>query len=1047
MYQNASPVPPHQYMNGGGDQMNNMRSSTPNSMRGGMPPNGHMDYGYGAPPPQHQQWGGYGPPPNAHGEMPPSYNAYGAPTPSPNKYGNVPPTPPNAGGYGGVNSAYQRASAAMAGGPRGPSPVTLPSPNASSTGLIRMTLRKPMGIVFEPMTDPHNPSQQRGVRICDLPRTGAAAMSQKLEVGDQLLSINDKTMSRLTFDEIMDFIIEADAERVDLLFRRPVKEKLLDKHISKANQSSTLSPTARGSMASQSVKWIDEGKNEDDNGDTGGVPREDGREPERDRRDGGRKTRDDPSVDDDTYNDGYTVESQSQYTMETYDDKYYRDERGRRVKTDGGGKGGKRRNFKDDADGKQGRRKGNPIESTSFLDMLIDTLCTSVIGRDAREMCHDRSGNMEKGNANKKNKNGYDEDDEFTIDDATYQTEDYADRDRRRNDEASLVTEDEGTLVTEDDGTRTLETNDESYRPKKQYKQPSRSYSDEKKDKKESNNKAKMKGKESSKDEDEGDYPKKQPSNSNNSDRHKVSLPLEPSSYAETAPDPPTKSQSLLQKQAHEAGEESAIESSALPVKELEYDDGIDYAADVSVMESLGGPSLLVERSRHEHAISSGADRAALSSENLESADPELAELVAIHGEGFVPEPGMTKEESAFRDPYKFYEHAVCALLQDNEPEKVRLLSKLMAKYGGRERHLINKLSARYKKEAKEAGNDQVDRSKSTDIATKPSVNGMEKIHEGGEDEEASSSLNDPSRANIAAIESAKKRLEMEEPSDAVPQSKAPADDGWPPAIADPWGASEANQDGSKNVPTTAEDPAQEDISSRGPAMDDEGSYSEGSSYSGDSIDGTSPAIIAQVSELLNYVYGKTSVAGQIDRVSTIMRAYEGREAVLLELLETKALIKANADSSRDTADLPISLRNSANLPKSGDGNDASTSEKSPGRRSNVPPETPVSMLSDPTMAMGKSPSSIDYPAPMSSPTSVSIPEIKQVASPGEETYDTTATKKKKKSLFGGFFGGKKGKKGGGGFPSGASIKSSATSNTKITKKGQPLNQVDDRSI
>ena len=51
--------------------------------------------------------------------------------------------------------------------------------------------------------------------------------------------------------------------------------------------------------------------------------------------------------------------------------------------------------------------------------------------------------------------------------------------------------------------------------------------------------------------------------------------------------------------------------------------------------------------------------------------------------------------------------------------------------------------------------------------------------------------------------------------------------------------------------------------------IDDEGSYSDGSSYSGDEsdgLDGTSPAIIAQVSELLNYVYGKTSVAGQIDR-------------------------------------------------------------------------------------------------------------------------------------------------------------------------------------
>ena len=81
------------------------------------------------------------------------------------------------------------------------------------------------------------------------------------------------------------------------------------------------------------------------------------------------------------------------------------------------------------------------------------------------------------------------------------------------------------------------------------------------------------------------------------------------------------------------------------------------------------------------------------------------------------------------------------------------------------------------------------------------------------------------------------------------------------------------------------------------------------SEYSSESIDGTSPAVIAQVSELLNYVYGKTSVPGQIDRVSTIMRAYEGREAVLLELLETKALIKANREKENAGA-LPAFLRN-----------------------------------------------------------------------------------------------------------------------------------------
>ena len=74
--------------------------------------------------------------------------------------------------------------------------------------------------------------------------------------------------------------------------------------------------------------------------------------------------------------------------------------------------------------------------------------------------------------------------------------------------------------------------------------------------------------------------------------------------------------------------QESAIASGiALPVRELEYDDRVDYAADVSVMESLGGPSLLVKRIWHDNAVYYGADRA--NYENLDRQDPELADLVA----------------------------------------------------------------------------------------------------------------------------------------------------------------------------------------------------------------------------------------------------------------------------------------------------------------------------------------------------------------------------------------------------------------------------------
>ena len=998
--------------------------------------------------------------------------------------------------YGGapspVNAAYQRANAAMTHG-TSPSPVNgMAGPmnaggggagggtgtsNAAS-GLIRLTLRKPMGIVFEPMTDPHNPSQQRGVRICDLPRTGAAAMSMKLEVGDELLSINDKTMSRLTFDEIMDFIIEADKERVDLLFRRPVNRDDDNKKASpqagggqgKNPGGVPSSPMALGAIGSNSnsVKWIDE------KGDMGGNNKlakaniENERSSRRDSdndpgssRDRGSssgkgrksKVRDEPSIDEATYDDatyddatyddatyddgGYTVESQSQYTRETYDD----DRGGRR-------RGGKRVSRKDRRRSKG--RSGDPVESGGFLDLLIDTLCTSVMGRDARDMCVSDSGRKER----------YDDDDEFTVDDggtyATYEEDDRRDRRKRMDEDESYVTNDD----TYDDGTRTLESNID----KKYQKQDSHDKSNGDLHKKALSS-PKFKPREEPIDQNDGLQ-----FHGDVGGHHDPQLHHMPS-----APDPPTKMASRdnirmassapisnqIQQQHnivvdHAMNEqESAIASGiALPLKELEIND--NYAADVSVMESLGGPSLLVERARHENAAHTGADRAAY--ESLERQDPELAELVATHGEGFAPDPGMSKDETAFRDPYKFYEYAVCQLLRENEPEKVRLLSKLMAKYRGRERHLINKLSARYNKDGndEDAGDDNeaaaapgVAKSKSNaseasnNLANKRSVSGMDKIQEVDDGEEAGSSvLNDPSRANMAAIEAVKKKMESAETAGAqdkgIPSKKSSNDDGWPPAMSDPWGTA-GGQQNAPSGPTGRSNSGDEDAPNPRPIdHDDEGSYSDGSSYteSGDEVDGTSPAIIAQVSELLNYVYGKTSVAGQIDRVSTIMRAYEGREAVLLELLETKALIKANADSNAaDAADIPMSLRNNPSInnaaAKAGNENDGNIVNNVPTstRSKGLPAQTPVSALTASTM---------DQQGGNIGPRSLATIDSQKegATSPSASTLNSTASKKKKKGMLGKFFGSKKSKDKKGGS---VATKSVATKSSKRSKKGQRL--------
>ncbi|KAL3931813.1 MAG: hypothetical protein SGARI_004116, partial [Bacillariaceae sp.] len=302
------------------------------------------------------------------------------------------------------------------------------------------------------------------------------------------------------------------------------------------------------------------------------------------------------------------------------------------------------------------------------------------------------------------------------------------------------------------------------------------------------------------------------------------------------------------------------------PIKEVEYDD-MDNRADVSVMESLGGPSLLIEKQRQAQA-------AAVAKVPV---PPVPAEVMDNFGKDYPLDFGFSREQTIQNDPLRFYTFVVKGLLQEHEPEKVRLLDKLLAKYRGREDHLVQKLSVRYDKEEEEGQAGGLGAARSFEDA-----------------------VNQGKASNHAreAIQTARERLQhddFDEPQWPEKETKEP-DEGDEVHVV-------------------------------------EGESESASEYSGDSIDGTSPAVIAQVSELLNYVYGKTSVPGQIDRVSTIMRAYEGREAVLLELLETKALIKANREKE-NAGQLPSFLRNSANAQRSG--NEVSVD---PG---DVPPVTPM---------------------------------------------------------------------------------------------------------
>lgn len=668
------------------------------------------------------------------------------------------------------------------------------SSTPSSSGLLRLTLRKPMGIVFEPMYDPNTPSIQRGVRICDLPRTGAAALSRKLEVGDELLSINDKTMSRLTFDEIMDFIIEADPEEVNLLFRRPRKEQL------NARLGMNMTKTNNG----PGVKWIDD----DMNGGKGGKPETSRRSGKKDRK-SSRRDR-----------GGSSRTTMDDETLQSEDIDYAR---------------GRSR-------GRKGRRRKDPYETESFLDILIDTICANP-----DSVCRDRRPGDD---------DYYSDDDTFASrDDSTYVT--YESEERSKIEKKSRSKKSKGKS-RDDDSSEYDETEEDTLDDKRGGRNKDSRISpkaDGMKSKSELNSKKKNSGRY----EDDGTL-----ETVDSRERQKAleaAVVPEPTPPLGLAPNPEPAAGPVLPSDTDD--------TNPAPIKTVEYDD-MDNGADVSVMESLGGPSLLIEKQR----------QAAAAVTNKVAVPPVPAEIADNFGKDYPLDFGFTREQTIQNDPLRFYTFVVKGLLQEHEPEKVRLLDKLLAKYRGREDHLVQKLSVRYNK-------DDEDVPESQDNGLGAAKSYEEAVNESRSREHAS-----------ANIQAARERMQ---------------NDGFQ---ADQWPERESKE------------PEEEDEHNA------EVQSESGTEFSGDSIDGTSPAVIAQVSELLNYVYGKTSVPGQIDRVSTIMRAYEGREAVLLELLETKALIKANREKE-NAGQLPSFLRNSASAQRNA-GNEM------PAQEGDVPPVTPM---------------------------------------------------------------------------------------------------------
>ena len=84
---------------------------------------------------------------------------------------------------------------------------------------VSATLSKPMGIVFE-----ENDSEFGGIFVLEISEGSAAETDGTVHLGDQLVSVGDKKVTGLPFEEALGTIIDSKDDKIKLsLFRGPSK--------------------------------------------------------------------------------------------------------------------------------------------------------------------------------------------------------------------------------------------------------------------------------------------------------------------------------------------------------------------------------------------------------------------------------------------------------------------------------------------------------------------------------------------------------------------------------------------------------------------------------------------------------------------------------------------------------------------------------------------------------------------------------------------------------------------------------------------------------
>jgi hypothetical protein len=91
----------------------------------------------------------------------------------------------------------------------------------SEENYVTVALTKPMGIVFE-----ENDADFGGIFVQSIKEDGEAAKDGKTQEGDQLVAVENRKVSGLSFDEALGAIIDAASKKVKLVFFRGSSKQL-----------------------------------------------------------------------------------------------------------------------------------------------------------------------------------------------------------------------------------------------------------------------------------------------------------------------------------------------------------------------------------------------------------------------------------------------------------------------------------------------------------------------------------------------------------------------------------------------------------------------------------------------------------------------------------------------------------------------------------------------------------------------------------------------------------------------------------------------------